>query len=139
MLRYATTELPGHAARNCTLARRPATYVDQHFRSQLCFCGFELAGMANRTHLAPFGNDEAVARLATVIPDAASWNRPRSKQQLAGLRPLEGLATKNHVKAGFHTTGTRDHARHYAPALLAALEAAVAGDLAFFRARGLFL
>ena len=131
-LYYAEHELRAHAAAPCADARAS---VNQHFRSQRCFCGLELDGALNRTHLIRFGDDADASSLAAVIPGVERWNTP--KRELNGLRSLDAILTANRGRTNFHSTGTRG--RRYDPELLRAIEEAVADELTFFRGAGLFL
>lgn len=132
MLHYALHDLPRQTTMDCAAARAfGPTHLNQHFRSLRCFCGFELPGMVNRTHLLRFGDDADVARLADLIPDAETWNAPIEVEHANGLRPTEALLKKNHHI--FHTTQRPGAPASYSPDLIDAIARAVEPDLAFFR------
>ncbi|KAH8067086.1 hypothetical protein JL721_7781 [Aureococcus anophagefferens] len=93
--------------------------------------------MANRTRLLRFGDAADIESLATIVPDARSWNRRRFGPG-ASLSGVEFLSPRHRASSHVHSSRTTDAVETYSAELFAAITRAVADDLAFFNGLGLF-
>ena len=133
-LHFARKDLPSQQRLPCDDQR---VLVNQHFRALRCFCGFQLPGMANRTSILRFGDAADIESLATIVPNARSWNRPRFGSD-GSLSAVEFLSPRHRASSHVHSTRTSDAASNYSSELFAAITSAVADDLAFLHGLGLF-
>ena len=140
MHEYATKELVAQQSMDCDDAR---LRVNQHVRPLRCFCGFQLEGMKDRTHVLRFKHAADMAKLERLIPDSTrpGWNS-RQYGTHRNLTAVQFLSPKHIAETTTHTSHTAsDLARYdskYDRGLIDAIYAAVAADLAFFADLGYF-
>ena len=105
--------------------------VNQHFRSQQCFCGFDLDGMRARTHILKHGSATDMESLEQLLPHPERWNQ-RKYGRFNNLTGVEFLSPRYTALTTAHRSDTRGAIAGYDPEFLRLIEEAVLPDIEFF-------
>lgn len=132
---YATKYLPLQQALPCSVAKLE---VNQHFRSQRCFCAFDLVGQLERTHVLKHGVADDMRRLPDLIPNNAHFWNARIYGSHKNLTAVEYLSPQNLKETTVHAKMTHSNLMNVEPHLLAALSSALQVDEAYFGFKPLF-
>ena len=107
--------------------------VNQHFRSQRCFCGFDLDGMRARTHVLKHGSATDMASLEQLLPDTERWRwNERKYGRFKNLTGVEFLSPQHAALTTSHRSDTKGAIGEYDPEVLRLIEEAVLPDIEFF-------
>ena len=131
---YVRDLLPQEMRLPCNEARR---IVNQHFRTQRCFCGFEIPGVLERTKVLLMGDGGAanIRAIREILPESDLWARwtQNNYGKFRNMSAEQYLTPRFYSEHSSHTDNALHSGSEYSAELLRAIYDAVEPEFEFFR------